>query len=58
MKNGIKRMAGLIIFGVILVVLVTSIVDNEDRKLNYYIEDEIIVEDNKKTYIIKKSEVE
>ena len=35
MKNGIKRLAGFIIMAIILVVLVSSIIDNEDRKLNY-----------------------
>ena len=35
MKNGIKRFAGFIILGIILVVLVSSIIDNEDKKLAY-----------------------
>ena len=35
MKNGIKRLAGFIILAIILVVLVSSIIDNEDRKLSY-----------------------
>ena len=35
MKNGIKRLAGFIIMAIIIVVLVSSIIDNEDKKLTY-----------------------
>ena len=35
MKSGIKRLAGFIIMAIILVVLVSSIIDNEDKKLSY-----------------------
>ena len=66
MKNGIKRFAGFIILGIILVVLVSSIIDNEDKKLAYSdlikkIESsevtEIGIEANKKTaYVTLKGE--
>ncbi len=66
MKNGIKRFAGFIILGIILVVLVSSIIDNEDKKLAYSdlikkIESsevtEIEIEANEKTaYVTLKGE--